>query len=272
VADPASPAGRAPGRPVPSPQGRLVLTFVFLATLEYWLLPPLLGIDNMAGLWSTVGNLLFAAWVAALVIFVLRPLHPHLLRALERPRAMRNFWAVLLGSTVAALVVTETLRIGGGGWSLAPGTVYTPFGATPSLELAGPMEAALDPVALALAGVLAWLWSAALTLHLDAQYRLRAACALGSDAAKPSVSGAALLASWAPLGWIASCSACLPTYASAVALVFPGAVVAGYAAVPLAPWMGLAGLLYLTSFVLVLTLLRRITDADPRALYREDPA
>ncbi|HEV2428887.1 MAG TPA: hypothetical protein VGV64_03445 [Thermoplasmata archaeon] len=242
-----------------------MLLYEFLVLAEYWVAPPLLGIRNYAGLWSDVGVVLFGVFVATLAVFVLWPLRIPLGRALSTRGPRLAFHSVWIGSLVAALFLTNTFQLSratlaGAPVQLGATTVYSPFGAWPSLTIYLPrigLFGTLDAELLTVLGLLAVLGSA--TLRLFAA-RATSECPRPID--RPWRSRIASAMVWSPFGLITGCPACAPAYLALVGLVAPGAP-AGLALVPLVPWVGLAGLLYLGSFALVLYLLRRATEPDP---------
>ncbi len=255
---------------VPSPLGRRVLLFVFLVLIEYWLSPLFFGVQNYAGLWSGIGWLLFAVAVASLIGFVVLPLRPHLRRALSSRRTRALFVAAWGGGAALGLFATNTLQLigpvssGGGPVQLAWQTVYTPFGPWTSAWFT------VDPIGLVgvfnlevltVLGLLSFLWASALVLG---PLRVREACAVTPAVDSRRRGRLASAAAWGPFGLISSCPSCAPAYVAWLATVAPGPAMSGYAAIPLVPWISLAGLLFLASLgVTVLVLSRATRPADP---------
>ncbi|HXQ94472.1 MAG TPA: hypothetical protein VN864_04805 [Thermoplasmata archaeon] len=258
----APPAAALPA--VPSPLGRKLLAFEFLVLVEYWLGPLFLGVTNYAGVWSDVGLVLFAMFVGTLIAFVLVPLRPHLRQALASRADRIAFHGVWAAAFVAGLFVTNTFQVGGveaasGVAVLGSTTVYTPFGAWPSLTVYVPglrLFGTLNLEILAVLGLVAVLGSSALRLGTH-----RAALACPVDAPKPGTWSKRLasVAVWTPLGLITGCTACAPLYLTAIGWAAPAVAAGGLSAVPLVPWIGFAGLLYLFSFGLSITLIHRAT-------------
>lgn len=253
---------------VPGPRARAWLAFEFVALVEYWLAPMFLGVTNYAGTWAAVGSVLFALFVSSLVVLVLLPMRPHLKRALRtrRDRAwFHGFWA---GSFVAGLLVTNTFQLSAPTASssalvLGATTVYTPFGAWPSLTLYFPglgLFGTLNAEIATVLGLISVLASAVLRIRAE---RARAACPTAARPGPGWARRAAAVAVFSPFGLVTGCSACAPLYLAALGLVAPAAAAGGFSAVPLVPWIGLAGLLYLTSFGLSIHLLRRATEPEP---------
>lgn len=265
---PDEPAGyAAASRAVPGRLAGRILLFEFAVLAEYWLSPLLLGITNYAGLWSTVGVGLFFLFVGSVVGLVLWPLRAHLAGALTRARDRWSFHAVWVAALLLALVVTNTFQFGvpatATGYSAGFGmsTVYTPFGAWPSLTLYVPAAhffGTFDPELLTIVALLSVLGSAA--VRLSAARRARE-CPVPATApvVRPPLRRLAALAVWSPLGFITGCASCAPLYLSALGLVAPSLAAGGLSAVPLVPWIGFAGLLYLVSFGLAFLLLRKAT-------------
>ncbi|MCI4348733.1 MAG: hypothetical protein L3J93_00725 [Thermoplasmata archaeon] len=251
---------------VPSPFARRVLLFEFVALAEYWLAPPLLGVTNFAGIWSDLGIVLFAVFVSSIVLLVIRPLWPHLRQA-ERTRQDRwTFHGVWIGTFAAALFLTNTFQLSPPSSASAPvvvgvTTVYSPFGAWPSLTFYLPgagLFGTFNVEIVTVLGLIAVLGSAVLRVSA---FRRSLAC----PSERP-FAGSAPLASaavWSPFGLVTGCAACAPLYLSVLGLVAPAAASGGLAASPLVPWIGLAGLLYLASFGLVIHLIRRSTEPVP---------
>lgn len=252
---------------VPGPWARRILAFEFLVLAEYWLSPLFLGISNYAGLWAELGTGLFFVFVASLVGLVLWPLRRHLKAATARRREFWAFHGVWIGALVAAMFLTNTFQLGvpasAPGYSPGLGltTVYTPFGAWPSLTVYVPSAhfyGTLNPELLVIVGLTSILGSAAIRLGA---HRRAGRCALGEVRAdRPGrLARVAAVAVWSPLGLITGCASCAPLYLAAAGLLVPAVADGGLSAVPLVPWIGLAGLLYLASFGLALVLLVRAT-------------
>ncbi|HEV2165868.1 MAG TPA: hypothetical protein VGS23_02640 [Thermoplasmata archaeon] len=261
---------------MPGPLGGRVLAFVFLAIAEYLVAPPLLGLTNFAGTWSTVGAGLFGALILSVGLFVLRPLRPVFEKILADPSDRRPFLLLALGGFLLGLFATSSLQIvpagspygGPLGYSAGWTTVYSPLGAWPSfgftlgaLGLAG----SIDPVVIALLGLLAVIWSVSVTLEIHRSRR----CDRSRDPSAGSRSRWVAMAVWAPSGFMTGCPSCAPLALTALGLVIPGAAASGYAFEPLVPWMGLDGILYLASLGLTILLLRRATR--PEAGGPEEP-
>lgn len=256
---PALPPSQLPE--VPSRLARRVLLFEFVVLVEYWIAPTLLGVTNYAGVWSDAGILLFAIFVGTLAVLVLWPLRAHLARAMRTRRERWAFHGVWIAGFAAALFLTDAVQIGAPARSasaivVGTTTVYSPFGAWPSLTLYAPaagLFATIDVEILTVLGLIAILGSAGLRLTLA---RRSVACT------PPRPVGwrtqLASVAVWSPFGLITGCSACAPAYLSVIGIFAPAAS-SGLRVVPLVPWIGLAGLLYLTSFGLSLHLLRKAT-------------
>lgn len=259
----------APVRPtaeVPSALGRGVLLFAFLALAEYWLAPPILGVTNFAGVWSGLGLPLFLLFAGSLLVFAAWPLRPHLRAAL----ATRSRWTVLIGlwSGVVLLTffATHVLQLGegGGGDYLGTTTVYGAFGQGTGLAFsvgAIAFTGTLVPTDLVVVGLLGFLWASAVVVGLENRSR---GCAVPSSRRSAWTQQLGAVGVWGPFGFLSSCSACTPAYLAVIGSVAPGVAANGYASLPLVPWIGLAGLLYLLSFALVLRQLRRATRSrDP---------
>ncbi len=248
---------------IPGPIGRRVLLFEFLVLIEYWLSPVLFGVENYAGLWSTIGWLLFFLFVGSLMVLVVLPLRPHLARARDLPWARAVFYGSWAGSILLWLFVTNTVQVvaqGGQPSSFTWATVYTPFGPWTSLAFTfAPLDLAgtLNLEVGAVLGLLGFLWASALILG---PFSARRACPVDPTApSRPWRARLASVAAWGPFGLISGCPSCAPAYVAWLSLVAPGPAANGYATIPLVPWIGLAGLLYLASFGLLLLTLSRIT-------------
>lgn len=266
-AGPALPVGGDPlnslGQTVPSSLGRKVLAFEFLVLLEYWLAPLFLGITNYAGVWSDVGILLMILFVTTLTVFVVLPLRPHLRVALASRRSRALFHGIWSGSFIVALFATNLLQFvdgpSAGPVTLGQTTVYTPFGAWPSLTVYVPaihLWATFNVEGPAIFLPLSFLSAASVVLGPLARSR-----ACPTPASRPRTWGRRVASAGivAPIGFISGCPSCLPLYFSAIALVAPGTAEGASAAIPLVPWIGFAGLLYLLGFWLATTLIRRAT-------------
>ncbi|MCI4359393.1 MAG: hypothetical protein L3J95_03095 [Thermoplasmata archaeon] len=258
---------------VPSALGRRVLLYEFVVLAEYWLAPTLLGVTNYAGIWSDVGVLLFVLFVGSLAWFVLRPLRPHLKRALRSRESRLAFHGVWAAALAAALFVTNVFQISrpsaiGSSVQLGDTTVYSPFGAWPSLTVYLPrigLFGTFDVEVLTVLGLISVLGSAALRLAID-----RRSTTCPAVPTRPWTTRVATVAVWSPLGLITGCTACAPAYLAILGLVAPAAST-GLASVPLVPWIGLAGLLYLGSFGLAIHLIRRATGPAPESVGNPEP-
>jgi hypothetical protein len=263
-------AAAPPNRPnamaaVPSPRGGMVLAFVFVALVEYWLAPAFLGITNYAGAWSAFGYVLFAGFVAAVAVCVLLPLRQRLqvgaVTVAER-RLFHGLWSV---SLLVALFATRTvfpdevLGPSSPGATATVTTVYTPFGAWPSLALDDPslgVAASLNVAILTVLGLLAVTWSAAFVLQL---HERRLSCSSSPAAPSDRAARWAALGVWGPLGFVSGCASCSPLYLALLGIAAPSTVAGGYAFLPLVPWIGLSGLLEIASLALALAVLHRVT-------------
>ncbi len=258
------PLGALPRVPGLLGQRALLLEFTVLAL--YWLVPALYPAWNYAGLWSEIGYVLFFLFFATVGVFVLWPLHSHLKRALTTPQNRLVFHGLWVGALALGLFATSTIRLAisssgpsSNPWQVQWDTVYTPFGAWPGVSFYyGPAQlyVAINAVVLGLLGLVAVLWASSLVLGFR---RSRSACDSGLPQGRSRSSRVASIAVWGPIGFISACSSCLPTYAGLLALVAPGAVAGGYEALPIVPWIGLAGLLYLISLGLTLVALHGFT-------------
>ncbi len=272
-----APPGPATGElpRVPSPLGRKVLLFEFMVLAEYWIAPLFLGLTNYAGAWSEAGMLLFFLFVGSLVLFVLRPLVPHLREAFGERRAMRGaFHALWIATLVVGLFAINIIQFTDGPSSpwlqISSSTVYTPFGAWPTLDVYLPALQMWSTWNLEGPAVLLLLgWLSAASFVLGPAHRPRACPAPGTTAtgwrARLAAVGTVL-----PLGFISGCPGCAPAYFAALATVAPAAALGASASIPLVPWIGFAGLLYLTGFGISLVLIDRATairagDAGPQA-------
>lgn len=263
-----SPPPGPPSAPeVPGPLGRKVLVFEFLVLLEYWLAPIFLGISNYAGIWSDAGALLMILFVSTLIAFVLLPLRTHLRAAFIRRGNRAIFHGIWSASFVVALFVTDVVQFVGGPSSgpvaLGQTTVYSPFGAWTSLTIYVPpahLWATFNPEAPTILFLLSILSAASVVLGPLGRPR---ACPVGAPRSRSWGSRAASIGIVAPLGFITGCTGCSPIYFSALALVAPGAADGASAAIPLVPWIGFAGLLYLFGFWFAVRLIRRATSVPP---------
>ena len=244
----------------------MVLLLEFVGLALYWITPALFVSWNYAGVWSDVGYILFLALVATLAWAVLRPLSAHLTRIWGIRRNRLLFHGLWSGTLVAGLVATSLIQFSPATPGASPilaqwTTTYTPFGAWPGLSVdfapAGVFVAANPPVLLLL-GLISVLWASVVVLRLSP---VPSSCRIPSSPPKGLRSRLAAVAAWGPIGFISGCPACSPAYLALVGLLAPGTAAAGYAAEPLVPWIGLAGLLFLGSLGLTLLLLRRVTAA-----------
>ncbi len=254
---------------VPGPRAGRILAFLFLVLAEYWLAPLFLGITNYAGTWSEIGVGLFVAFVAGLVGLVLWPLRRHLAAYPPRPRDRWAFHGLWAGALVVSLFATNSFQLGvptsapGYTPGLGVSTVYTPFGAWPSLTVYLPalhFYGTLVPEEIIAIGLLSVLGAA--IVRLTALSRA-ARCAVDPVPAVPRsrLSRLASVAVWSPLGFVTGCASCTPIYLGLVGLVAPGVVAGGFSTGPLVPWIGFTGLVYLLSFAIALVLLRRVTTS-----------
>ncbi len=246
------------GRAVPTPFGRKLLAFEFVVLAEYWLAPLLFGLTNYAGLWSDIGTVLFFVLVGSLLAFVVVPLVPHLRSALSDRRRRLAFHAFWIGSFLLGLFLTNVLQFvdpsPGPAIVLGQSTVYSPLGAWPSLTVfVAPLQlwATFNVEAPSILFLLSFLSASSLVLG---PLRARSDC----PTPIPARGWRARLASLgilAPLGFITGCASCSPAYFALLALLAPGVAEGAYAAVPLVPWIGFAGLLYLFGFWLAVRLI-----------------
>ena len=263
-----TPVSRARLAEVPGPIGRGFLAFAFLALAEYWIAPPLLGVTNYAGIWSELGLPLFLLFAGSILAFVVWPLRHWLRAALGTPRRWALFAALWAGAVVAGLLAMHSLQVGEGasGVYAAYTTTYGPFGQWTGLAFeigALSLSGVLVPVDVITLGLLGMLWSSLVVITLQTR---SAACAIRPTDQPAGWRGQLLAAAvWGPLGFLSSCSACSPAYLAAIGLVAPGLAANGYSMLPLVPWIGFAGLLYLVSYGLVIVQLRRRTAAASRA-------
>ena len=266
-AGPAPPVGLPTLPAVPGPRARRWLTFEFVTLAEYWIAPTVLGVTNYAGTWAEVGTLLFLGFVASLVGLVLLPLRPHLARALSTRRERALFHAFWVGALGVGLLITNTFQLsapiaGASGVEIGSTTVYSPFGAWPSLTVYLPsigLFGTLNVEIIGVLGLMGVLGSSVLRLRAHAA---AAVCAVPRRDESSWARRAVTLAVYSPLGLVTGCTACAPLYLSALGVVAPTAAAGGFASLPIVPWIGLAGLLYLASFGLAIHLIRTATEPD----------
>jgi hypothetical protein len=254
------------GQTVPSPIGRKILAFEFVVLLEYWIAPIFLGITNYAGIWSEAGTLLMILFVSSLIVLVVLPLRPHLRAALTTTRNRAIFHGIWWASFVVALFVTNTIQFvdgpSTGPVSLGQTTVYTPFGAWASLTVYDPtlhLWATFNPEGPTILILLSFLSAASVVLGPWGRPRTCPAPSAPPRAWSGRLASAGIVA---PLGFITGCTGCSPLYFSALALVAPGTAEGASAAIPLVPWIGFAGLLYLFGFWLATRLIRHATTLE----------
>ncbi len=254
-------------RRVPGPLGRKLLAFEFIVLAEYWVAPAFLGVTNYAGIWSEIGSGLFVVLVATLVAFVVVPLAPHLKVAFRSRRRRLVFHGVWAASLVVGMFVTNILQFVDGPTTgpilLGQETVYTPLGAWSSLTVYLPsaqLWATFNPEGPTVLFLLGFLSAASLVLG-----PMRGPVACSTPPPKPNGGRTRLasLGAFAPLGFITGCPACSPAYFALLSLLVPGAAVGAYAALPLVPWIGFAGLLFLVGFWLAVRLIDRSTSPPP---------
>ncbi len=267
-------ASSATPGPIPSVRGRRVLLFEFVVLLEYFVAPAIFGVTNYAGLWSAIGSVLFVVLVASLLLFVVRPLLPRLTEAIHHRRGRLLFHGVWGAAFAGGLLLTNLVQFVGGGStgpvSFGEMTVYTPLGAWPTLTIFVPtigLWVALNVAQPALLLLLSVLSAASLVLARNAP--CPAVPAEPRATLRPSRLSA--VGALSPLGLVTGCPTCFPAYFSLVALVAPGVASSAYVALPLVPWIGLAGLLYLLGFVLVTRSVVRATT-PARSFHRGIPA
>ncbi|MCI4362509.1 MAG: hypothetical protein L3J77_04900 [Thermoplasmata archaeon] len=250
-----------------------MLFFEFVVLAEYWLAPLFLGVTNYAGTWSAVGIALFVVFATTLVVAVLLPLRPHLRDAMATRRDRLAFHSVWAAAFTLGLFVTYTFQLGGteatsAAVAFGTTTVYGPFGAWPSLTFFVPalrLFGTLNVENLVALGLLSVLGASAVRLGT---FQTARACVVDDPRPVPWARRAAAFVVWTPLGLLTGCTACAPLYLSAMGLLVPGVAAGGLSAVPLVPWIGFAGFLYLFSFGLALHLLRRATRPEPTAAPR----
>ncbi len=268
-APPGDPRPLVPARRVPSDLGRKVLAFEFVVLAEYWVAPVFLGVTNYAGIWSEIGSALFFVLVGSLLVFVLVPLIPHLRAALGSWKRRLVFHGVWATSLTVGMFVTNILQFVDGPTSgpilLGQETVYTPLGAWSSLTVYLPgvqLWATFNPEGPTVLFLLGFLSAASIVLG---PMRRPAACPTPSPKSTGRKSPLASLGALAPLGFITGCPACSPAYFALLSLLVPGAAVGAYAALPLVPWIGFAGLLFLVGFWLAVRLIERSTSPPTTA-------
>ncbi len=264
-----------PARRVPSDLGRKVLAFEFVVLAEYWVAPVFLGVTNYAGIWSEIGSALFFVLVGSLLVFVLVPLIPHLRAALGSWKRRLVFHGVWATSLAVGMFVTNILQFVDGPTSgpilLGQETVYTPLGAWSSLTVYLPgvqLWATFNPEGPTVLFLLGFLSAASIVLG---PMRRPAACPTPSPKSTGRKSPLASLGALAPLGFITGCPACSPAYFALLSLLVPGAAVGAYAALPLVPWIGFAGLLFLVGFWLAVRLIERSTSPPTTARLAATP-
>lgn len=257
-------------RPVPSPLGRKLLLFEFVVLVEYFVAPAFLGLTNYAGLWSTIGAVLFVVFATTLVVFVLVPLWPRLREATRPARRRALFHGVWISAFVAGLFLTNLLQFPddrlAGPLLFGSTTIYTPLGAWPSLTVYVPsidLFVTLNVEQPAVLLLLAVLSAAAVTLSQVPR----------CDVASPETGAAGgarrgRFLSWGslgPLGFVTGCPTCFPAYFALLAWVAPGVAESGYVALPLVPWIGFAGLLTLLGFFLATRSIQLLTSSRSSA-------
>ncbi len=258
------PSGALP--PVPGALGKMVILIEFAVLALYWLVPALYPAWNYAGLWSEIGYVLFGVFFATVGVFVLQPLRSHVERVLTTRRNRLLFHGLWAGALALGLFATSTIQLAvpstgppSSQWQVQSDPVYTPFGAWPGMSFYyGPAKVyvAVNAVVLGLLGLVAVLWASSLVIGF---LHSRSACDTSLPKGRSRRSRIASIAAWGPVGFISGCSSCLPTYAALLAMLAPGAVAGGYDAIPIVPWIGLAGLLYLISLGLTLVALHGFT-------------
>lgn len=267
-----------PRRPeVPAPLVRTLLIFESLVLAEYWLAPLFFGLTNYAGLWSTIGVLLFATFAGTLLLGIVLPLRSHLGALLVGRRDRLVFHGVWLAAFAAALFVTYTIQVGGASHATSAvvfgsTTIYTPFGAWPTLTVALPavgLFATVNVEIVTVLGLLAFVGVSAVRLGAA---RTARRCDVRPEE-RTWLRRAASIAIWSPLGLVTGCAACAPVYLAAIGLVLPAVAAGGLSGVPLVPWIGFAGFLYLASLGLAIILIARATrfDDPPELAPQEAP-
>jgi hypothetical protein len=251
-----------PSRAVPGRWGRRLLAFELVVLVEYFLAPAFFDLTNYAGLWSSIGAALFTLFVVSVVVLVVAPIWPRLREALRLPGNRALFHGVWVGAFVAGLFLTNLLQYpdGAAAGSLLVGhtTIYTPLGAWPSLTVyVGPIDlwATVNVEQPTLLFLLAFLSSAALVLSRVPR------CAPSGPVPRRRTwfRRAGSVLGLGSLGFVTGCPTCFPAYFGLVALVAPAVAESTYTALPLVPWIGLAGLLYVAGFYLVLRTIERTT-------------
>lgn len=245
---------------VPSPTGRKVLAFVFVVLLEYFLAPMFFGVTNYAGIWEAIGTVLFFALAVSLLLFVVAPLVPHLQVAFQRG-ARRRFHAVWIAVFGAGLFFTNILQFSEGPTSgpvlFGEVTAYTPLGAWPTLTIYVPgpgIWASLNLEEPFLLFLLSFLTAAAVSVSAASS------CALAAPRSTQGTWRSRALASLSvgPLGLVSACPTCLPAYLAVLSSFAPSLAWQSWAAIPLVPWIGLAGLLYLLGFWMAIRAIHRV--------------
>ncbi len=251
-------------RAVPSPLGRKVLAFEFVVLLEYFVAPLFLGITNYAGTWSEVGSLLFFVFVGTLLAFVVWPLWPHLRATLTTRGRRVVFHGVWVTSFVIGLFVTNILQFVDatttGPLLFGQSTIYTPFGAWPSLTIYVPpiqLWATFNIEAPTILALLSILSAASIMIGTAIRPKSCPPQTARSGSWRARLASIGILS---PLGFITGCAGCAPAYFTLLAVIAPGTAVSAYASVPLVPWIGFAGLLYLFGFWLAVRLIHRATS------------
>lgn len=253
---------------VPSRWGRRLLAFEFLVLVEYWVAPLFLGITNYAGLWSDIGSVLFVGLASSLVVVIVWPLRVHLRESLTGVRRRALFHAIWIGSFVIGLFTTNILQFVDGPASgpvlFGQTTIYTPLGAWPSLTIylpVGQIWATLNIEGPTVLFLLSFLSAAAIVLG---SFRPATACPLPKSAGPGRARRAAPVGILAPLGFITSCPGCSPLYFALLALIVPGTLPGATQVIPLVPWIGLAGLVFLFGFWLAIRLISASTRPPDR--------
>lgn len=257
AADPEGPpvdtaAGRPRRRVVPTPFARKLLAFEFVVLLEYWISPAFFGVTNYAGIWSDIGSVLFCVLAASLVVLVLLPLRPFLAEALTTRRRRVFFHAVWSVSLVVGLFVTNLFQIVDdtttGPIQLGQTLAYTPLGAWPTLTVYVPpirLWTILNVEGIGTLFLLAWLSAASLVLAVLAR---PAQCPVPTSRNGRRRGRIASFGAFVPLGFVSGCPGCSPAYIALLTLLAPGLTLGTYASLPIVPWIGFAGLLFLVGY------------------------
>lgn len=239
-------------RAVPTPFARKLLAFEFVVLLEYWLAPAVLGVTNYAGIWSDLGSVLFWVLLTSLVVLVLLPLYPFLASVLTTRRRRVIFHGLWSASLVAGLFLTNLFQIVDdpttGPVVFGQTLAYTPLGAWPTLTVYVPavrLWMILNLEGVGTLFLLAWLSAASLVLALFVR---PAQCPVPSPATGRPRGRLASFGAFVPLGFVSGCPGCSPAYIALLTLLAPGATLGTYASLPLVPWIGLAGLLFLVAY------------------------